>query len=157
MSGEVNKCPQDGGFIGDSGCTHPNHEHSALVKGLLEKARLREPGMIDAHDAEQALREGFSVNTATAGIRVGFGKRLLEHTNSHREGKAMARKELLLYAVKTVRGGKRRPNPKGGPNSFGYAMRFEKFGMLVCTDKEGQVEEAFTFFYDEKKARGRRK
>lgn len=29
------RCPQDGGFVGECGCTHPNHEHSELVKGLL--------------------------------------------------------------------------------------------------------------------------
>ena len=28
-------CPQDGGFIGDAGCTHPNHQHSELVKGIM--------------------------------------------------------------------------------------------------------------------------
>ena len=33
MSGH---CPQDGGFIGDAGCTHPNHQHSEFVKSMLE-------------------------------------------------------------------------------------------------------------------------
>lgn len=28
-------CPQDGGFIGDAGCTHPNHQHSELVRGIM--------------------------------------------------------------------------------------------------------------------------
>ena len=32
-------CPQDGGFIGDAGCTHPNHQHSELVKGIMSGDR----------------------------------------------------------------------------------------------------------------------
>ena len=34
-------CKQDGGFIGDAGCTHPNHQHSELVRGLLAASEPR--------------------------------------------------------------------------------------------------------------------
>ena len=36
------RCPYDGGFIGDAGCTHPNHRHSDLVRGIVSG----EPKMI---------------------------------------------------------------------------------------------------------------
>ncbi len=153
MSETQGRCPQDGGFLGDAGCTHPNHKYSAHVERLLDSAR--NPVPITAADAEKALNEGFYVNTATAGVRVGFGKRLLDHIGDHGATTAKERKEKLLFAIKTVRGGKRAPNPKGGAGSFAYAKRFDEFGMLVCTDKEGHVEEAFTFFHNPKKAKRR--
>ncbi len=51
MSG---RCPQDGGFIGDAGCSHPNHGHSELVRGLLAS----KPRAISPREADAALREG---------------------------------------------------------------------------------------------------
>ena len=65
-------CPQDGGFIGDAGCTHPNHQHSELVKGIMSG----EPAMISPRDATAALNEGFYVKNPE-GKQVGFGKKLL--------------------------------------------------------------------------------
>ena len=52
-------CLQDGGFIGDAGCTHPNHQHSDLVKSILSSSS--NPHKISASDAESALIEGFYV------------------------------------------------------------------------------------------------
>ena len=76
MSGH---CPQDGGFIGAAGCTHPNHQHSELVKGIIVNAMPRgRLHLISEADAEAALKEVFYVNDPT-GKRVGFGKGLLEH------------------------------------------------------------------------------
>ncbi len=149
------RCPQDGGFIGQSGCTHPNHNHSELVTQLLAAAK--DPRPMDAATAELALKEGFYVGTRTAGVRIGFGEKLLAHTDDHSARKAEERKVLLQYAIKTARAGNRKPNAKGGPGSWSYAMSFDDFGMLVCTDRNGDVEDTFTFFPDEKKARGRRK
>ena len=42
------RCPQDGGFIGSCGCTHPNHEHSELVKAVLEDSHDPYPLVHDA-------------------------------------------------------------------------------------------------------------
>ena len=148
------KCPQDGGFIGASGCTHPNHQHGETVKRLLDAAK--NPRPITAEECEAALREGFYVQTRW-GTRVGFGQHLLDHIDDHSMGDAESRKEKLLFAIKTVRSGKRTANPKGGPGSYSYAMRFEEFGMLVHTDKHGTIEDVFTFYDEPKKATGRRK
>lgn len=141
MSEDSKHCPQDGGWIGDAGCTHPNHEHSALVKRLLAT---KTPRPIDPRDCDAALREGFYVNTKT-GERVGFGPQLAEHLGHHGKADQRRRKRLLPYAIKTVTSGKRKPNPKGGKGSWGYAKRFEKdgFGLLVLTDEHGNVEDVF--------------
>ena len=58
MSGH---CPQDGGFIGDAGCTHPNHQHSEFVKSMLEA---KTPRTVSPADCDRALHEGFYVNSA---------------------------------------------------------------------------------------------
>ncbi len=152
------KCPVDGGFIGRSGCTHPNHRHSEHVERLLREARTPHE-LDDPADAEKALREGFYVQTRW-NTRVGFGPDLLAHIDSHPGAQALDRKRKLLCAIKTVRAGRRAPNPKGGPGSYGYAMHFpeEGFGMLVLTDRHGDVEDAFTIFPNYgPKARGRAK
>ena len=51
-------CPQDGGFIGDAGCTHQNHQHSELVKKVLASAS--NPHEMSASDAEQLYEEMMS-------------------------------------------------------------------------------------------------
>ena len=131
-------CKQDGGFIGDAGCTHPNHQHSELVKGLLaSKAHPISPA-----DCEAALREGFYVNTAF-NTRVGFGAQLMEHIKHHSKADQNRRKVNLLYAVATVKSGKRGPNPKGGPGSFAYARNIDGKRFLVLTDEHGNVEDVF--------------
>ena len=73
-----NNCPQDGGFIGKSGCTHPNHNHSELVKRIISE----EPKTISTKDAEAALKEGFYVRNPE-GKQVGFGQKLLTHLEAH--------------------------------------------------------------------------
>ena len=133
-------CPQDGGFIGDAGCTHPNHQHSDLVKGLLAAAKSPRP--ISPHECDAALREGFYVNTAT-GQRVGFGHHLDEHIKHHGMRDQRRRKVNLLYAIATVKGGKRGANPQGGPGSFAYARNFGNKKFLVLTDDRGNVEDVF--------------
>lgn len=138
------QCPKDGGFIGSCGCTHPNHEHSALVKQVI--ADSRDPYEIEPDDAAAALEEGFYVNSRH-GTRVGFGRQLLEHIrDSHDPDEADNRLAKLLYAVDTAKTGRRKPNPQGGAGSFGYAKQFRGFRILVLTDTEGVVERAFTFF-----------
>ena len=66
------KCPQDGGFIGDAGCTHPNHQHSELVKKVISSSA--NPSMMSETDATDALTEGFYVSDPS-GKRLGFGNR----------------------------------------------------------------------------------
>lgn len=55
MSGH---CPQDGGFIGAAGCTHPRHAHSPLVKRILNA---KQPTRLEEYQARRALKEGFYV------------------------------------------------------------------------------------------------
>ena len=131
-------CPQDGGFIGDAGCTHPNHQHSELVKGLLAS----KPKTISPRDCDIALAEGFYVNSAF-NTRVGFGKKLAIHIDHHNQNDRIRRKVNLLYAVATVKGGKRGPNPKGGQGSFAYARNIDGRRFLVLTDDHGIVEDVF--------------
>ena len=131
-------CPQDGGFIGDAGCTHPNHRHSELVRGLLAA----KPHPIPPRDCDAALREGFYVSTAF-NTRVGFGPHLDAHIRHHSAADQNRRKANLLYAIATVKGGKRGPNPKGGPGSFAYARNIDGKRFLVLTDEHGNVEDVF--------------
>ncbi len=134
-------CPQDGGFIGKSGCTHQNHQHSEFVKSLIASAS--SPHKITPADCDRALREGFYVNTAS-GARVGFGEHLSNHLGHHNAHDQVRRKMLLLYAVSAVKSGKKGRNPKGGANSFAYAKTFGDTQVLVLTDEKGQVEDVFS-------------
>jgi hypothetical protein len=150
MSAAPKQCPKDGGFIGSAGCTHPNHEHSELVKRLLAAGA---PRPIDPADCDAALREGFYVNTKT-GERVGFGPQLVEHLKHHSKADQRRRKRLLPYAIKTVTSGKRKPNPQGGKGSWKYAKWFEEggFGLLVLTDAHGDVEDVFDIIPKERRS-----
>ena len=134
-----NNCPQDGGFIGKSGCKHPNHEHSSLVKDIMSSRSLRQ---ITPSECDSALEEGFYVNVA-GGERVGFGRQLAEHIAHHGAADQRRRKTKLMYAVKTVKAGRKQRNPQGGPNSYRYAMAFDGFGILVLTDDHGDVQDVF--------------
>lgn len=139
MSGH---CPQDGGFIGDAGCTHPNHQHSELVKGLLEA---KEPREISSAECDAALNEGFYVNNPD-GVRVGFGKRLLDHINEHPGNDAEGRKTRLLYAKDTVTAPDRVEKAhKGLEGRTAYLKSFGKFGIVALSDKDGKnLESIFT-------------
>lgn len=137
-----NNCPQDGGFIGKSGCTHPNHNHSELVKRIISG----EPKTISTKEAEAALKEGFYVRNPE-GKQVGFGQKLLTHLEAHHlEGDSNARKTRLMFAVKTV------TNPdkieKNHRNLAGrtlYSKSFEKFGIIAISEKGSDtVEQIFT-------------
>ena len=139
-------CKQDGGFIGDAGCTHPNHQHSELVKGLLADSA----HMITAQDAEAALREGFYVSNPN-GKRVGFGSGLLKHINNdpnHAPEDADERKKRLLFAVDTVKHPDRMDvNHRGIEGRTAYAKAFEDFGILAITGPESDtIDKVYTFF-----------
>ena len=90
-------CPQDGGFIGKCGCTHPNHQHSKLVDGLLKE---KSPRAVSKGECDAALDEGFYVDSGS-GRRVGFGKNLKDHLTGKNDEDE--RKSRLLYAVDAVR------------------------------------------------------
>ena len=139
-------CPQDGGFIGDAGCTHPNHQHSELVKGIISG----EPKLISVADAENALKEGFYVDDPS-GKRVGFGNGLLEHIDNdpnHSPDDAAARKQRLMFAVKTVTNpDKTEKNHRSIPGRTAYAKAFDDFGILAITEPESDViARVFTYF-----------
>ncbi len=139
-------CPQDGGFIGDAGCTHPNHQHSELVKSLLAS----KPKAISPQDCDAALAEGFYVNSAF-NTRVGFGNKLSVHIDHHNHKDRIRRKVNLLYAVATVKGGRRGTNPKGGPGSYAYARNIDGRRFLVLTDEHGIVEDVFDIIPGERR------
>ena len=144
-------CPQDGGFIGDAGCTHPNHQHSELVKGIIVNAMPRgRLHLISEADAEAALKEGFYVNDPS-GRRVGFGHGLLEHIDNdpnHAPEDAKARKQRLIYAVQTVtHPDKTEKNHRSIPGRTAYAKAFDDFGILAITEPESNViAKVFTYF-----------
>ena len=144
-------CPQDGGFIGYAGCTHPNHRHSELVKGIIVNAMPRgRLHLISEADAEAALKEGFYVNDPS-GKRVGFGHGLLEHIDNdpdHAPEDAKARKQRLIYAVQTVtHPDKTEKNHRSIPGRTAYAKAFDDFGILAITEPESDViANVFTYF-----------
>lgn len=144
-------CPQDGGFIGNAGCTHPNHQHSELVKGIIVNAMPRgRLHLISEAEAEAALKEGFYVNDPS-GKRVGFGHGLLEHIDkdlNHAPGDAKARKQRLIYAVQTVtHPDKTETDHRSIPGRTAYAKAFDDFGILAITEPESNViAKVFTYF-----------
>lgn len=141
------QCPQDGGFVGDSGCTHPNHEHSALVKRLTADG---EPKMVTPDEATAALKEGFYV-AAPDGKRIGFGESLLKHIEgdaNHGENDIVERKRRLMFAVKTIQQPDRvERNHRAIPGRSAYAKAFDGFGILAITGPgEGTIERVYTYF-----------
>ena len=138
------QCPQDGGFIGKSGCTHPNHRHSELVKRLLSSTE--SPDYISEADAESALREGFYVN-GPDNRRIGFGPDLLAHLDSHDPRDAKGRKERLAFAIAAVA----HPDAveekhRNLDGRTAYLRAFDGFGVLAVTGRDApDIEDVFTF------------
>lgn len=126
-------CPQDGGFIGECGCTHPNHRHSDLVKRLLDAETA--PTEITIADFDAAIDEGFYVDSPSG--RVGFGKRILNDWNNgkHLKKDIDNRKKRLAFAVATVRNpDKTESDHNGYKGRIAYAKAFEETGMVVVSD-----------------------
>jgi len=141
-------CPQDGGFIGDAGCTHPNHQHSELVKGLLSgtdpRGHLRD---ITPEEFDAALNEGFYVDGAN-GRRIGFGKALLRHFNVDKDPTSKDiknRKAKLMYAIAAVRHpDKVEWHHEGLQGRTAYTKAFDDFGILAVSDRdENDIEYVF--------------
>ena len=134
--------PQDGGFIGDAGCTHPNHQHSELVKSLLvgtdPRGHRRD---ISPDEFDAAVSEGFYVDGAN-GQRMGFGKALLRHFNEDHDPNStdiQNRKARLMYAIATVK----YPDKvewlhEGLQGRTAYTKAFDKFGILAVSDRDGK-------------------
>ena len=137
------RCPYDGGFIGDAGCTHPNHRHSDLVRQIL--ASDSSPREMSASDAADALREGFYVKNPD-GRQVAFGERLLTHLDAHPESDSNGRKARLQFAVATVtRPDRTEKNHRGFEGRTLYAKKFEKFGMIAISEPNSDtIDEIFT-------------
>ncbi len=161
-------CPQDGGFIGDAGCTHPNHEHSPLVTGIIERSAAKgyKPDFVSELEAEAALEEGFYVNGPN-GKRIGFGKSLLRHFNEDHdlsdpdvEAKIADRKRRLMFAINTVmRPNRSESNHRSIPGRTAYFKSFDGFGIQAITSKDGDrdmIEYVFTYFTDDKLAKNRK-
>lgn len=129
-------CPQDGGFIGDAGCTHPNHQHSELVEGIMSG----KVSSVSEEEATAALKEGFYVDAAN-GQRIGFGKTLLSHIDNgkHTPKDVKARKEALALAVQTVKyPDKLEWHHEGLQGRTAYVKAFDKRGILAVSDREGK-------------------
>jgi hypothetical protein len=131
-------CTQDGGFIGQSGCTHPNHQHSDLVKSLLGEEL---PRMITSPECDIALKEGFFVQGAN-GKRIGFGLSLDRHLNQDHVSTPKDienRKKRLMYAVFTVKNpDKIEHSHKGIVGRTAYIKSFDSFGIMALTDEGGE-------------------
>ena len=145
-------CPEDGAFIGDAGCTHPNHQHSKLVEGIISDGKEKKLRTISEADCDAALTEGFYVDGPN-GRRIGFGKSLLRHFTEEHDlssprmaAKIAERKRNLLYAVNTVMFPSRSENNhRGIEGRTAYFKAFEGFGIQAITGKESDtIEYVFT-------------
>ena len=140
-------CPEDGAFIGDAGCTHPNHEHSALVNGIVADGKAKKLRTISEADCDAALKEGFYVDGPN-GKRIGFGKSLLKHFNEdHVKKDAIGRKQRLLYAVNAVMfPAKSEDNHRSIEGRTAYFKDFDGFGIQAITSKERDtIDYVFTY------------
>lgn len=144
-------CPQDGGFIGAAGCTHPHHAHSPLVKRIINA---KTPQAIPSSDARTALHEGFYIDAPNK-ERVGFGRKLLSHIDAHYTADADARLSRLEFAIATVKSPDCvETHHRDLPSRTAFAKAFKDFGMLVITDKERQnVQYAFTIIPKRKRSK----
>lgn len=142
-------CPQDGGFIGECGCTHPNHEHSEFVKGLLSA---KTPVEISVDDFDKAIAEGFYVDSPSG--RVGFGKHILNdwEDGKHNPKDIENRKKRLAFAVDAVRSPDEMDDDhQGYKGRTAYVKRFEQFGVVVVSDPS-KHNFAVTFTYIPKRS-----
>ena len=145
----TDKCPQDGGFIGNAGCTHENHEHSPLVERLIKAT---EPKEITEEEALEALREGFYVSRDKK--QLGFGKNMISHFS--KPGKnpkdTKRRLELLPFAIDAVKTGTVEERHQGLEGRTAYMKSYEKFGIMAVSDKSGKnIEYVFNIIPDRKK------
>ncbi|MCL1857324.1 MAG: hypothetical protein FWF84_06790 [Kiritimatiellaeota bacterium] len=142
-------CPKDGGFIGKSGCTHPNHVYSAETQRLLDSP----PKTITAKEADAALGEGFYIQSKN-GDRVGFGKPLKAHLDEKEEKDATKRKQHLLHAVDAVR----TTAPEENHRLPGRKLYMKEIGdgssVIAISDKSGNVDDVITIM---RKRKGGRK
>ncbi len=136
----MTNCPNDGGFLGEGGCTHPNHEHSPLVKKLLTADQ---PERMSVSDCDTALDEGFTVKSAD-GTDTAFGKSLKVHLDAHTEKDANNRKQCLAYAVDAVKTTQPETNHRGIPGRKAYAKSYKDFGIITIADKNNTIDEVFT-------------
>lgn len=130
-------------YIGDAGCTHHNHRHSDLVRGVLEG----EPREISPEDCDRALAEDFYVDNPE-GKRVGFGAALDRHLNTdHATQKRDMenRKARLLYTVDAARKpDKVDSSHKGLEGRTAYLKSFDGFGIMAIADSGGKnIEHVF--------------
>ena len=148
-------CPEDGAFMGDAGCTHPNHQHSKLVQGIIADGKAKKLRTVSEADCDAALTEGFYVDGPN-GKRIGFGRKLLEHINEHDD--APQRKAKLLYAVNTVMfPNKSENNHNRIEGRTAYFKSFKDFGIEAITSKEGdKIEYVFTYFRDNRLVKNRK-
>lgn len=153
LANEAQHCELDGGWIGDAGCTHPNHPHSALVNRIIDAAKNKKPIAISPSDAEAALKEGFYVDAGN-GKRIGFGKSLLKHFNEDHDltdeeeaNDIKNRKRLLMFAVDTVmHPTKVSLNEEGYVGRKAYIKPFNTFGIkAISNEEEDKIEYVFTY------------
>ena len=72
-------CPQDGGFIGDAGCTHPNRQHSELVKGIIANAMPRGRWRLISEADAEAAKARFEAACPEAEITMLQGNQPVYH------------------------------------------------------------------------------
>lgn len=139
MSGH---CQQDGGFVGDAGCTHPNHQHSELVRRIADGAS--RPTRITPREAEAALRELLRQRPGRNPHRF-WGEAARSHRRARREGRGGTEDVPPVRRQCRRKPGQADKNHRGLNGRTAYAKRFGDFSMLVISDKEtNSVEEVFT-------------
>ena len=106
---------------------------SELVKRLTDGAT---PRSISEEDARAALKEGFSVGGPNG--QVNFGEELLKHIDEHGAADAGNRLARLKFAIDTVSDPDTvETSHRGDPRVTRYFKAYDRFGMNVYTDKDG--------------------
>lgn len=124
-------CPADGAFIGDDGCTHPNHQ--SPKKLTFEEARK----LLSTHP----------IVTDPTGQKVRFGGRLEYHLSEKTEDEQNRRLAKLEYALDAVRTTKPILHPRGLMDRNVYIKSTsEKNSIMVFVDNSGEVQEVFDVF-----------
>lgn len=135
------KCPQDGGFVGDDGCTHPNHIRRNLQNKVAKWAQ--NPSRMDPEEARKAIETGFEV-TDSGGLVFTFGENLKRHLDEHSEQDRSGRYSRLQYAVAAVNSPIREANHRNFPGRIACCQVIDpKHIVVLLADRSGEAVTAF--------------
>ncbi|MGN1360348.1 MAG: hypothetical protein ACI4X9_07870, partial [Kiritimatiellia bacterium] len=142
------KCPQDGGFVGEDGCTHPNHIRRNLRKKAAKWAK--KPDYMDPEEARKAIETGFEV-TDSSGLVFTFGESLKRHLDEHSEKDRSGRYSRLQYAVAAVNSPIREVNHRNFPGRIACCQVIDqKHIVVLLADRSGEAVTAFDIIQNKK-------